>query len=141
MKLYELTYLMPFDLPEKETKTLQEKISSYVIENEGTFDKVDDLVKKRLGEPIKNQTMALMFSMRFYMNQEKIGDLEKKVKNEKQILHHMILNKKPKKAIEAHKRIRQTLSDNIEGESKTIEKPKKVEIKEIEKKLEEILGE
>jgi ribosomal protein S6 len=141
MKLYELTYLMPFDLPEKETKTLHERISSYVIENQGTFDKVDDLVKKRLGEPIKNQTMALMLSMRFYMNQEKIGDLEKKVKNEKQILHHMILNKKPKKAIEAHKRIRQTLSDNIEGESKTIEKPKKVEIKEIEKKLEEILGE
>jgi ribosomal protein S6 len=132
---------MPLDLTEEETRSLQEKINSYIIESQGTLNKVEDLAKKRLGEPIKNQTMAQMLSMSFYMNQEKIGDLGKKIKNEKQILHHMILNKKPRKAIESPRRMRQTPPESGEEESKTTEKPKKVEIKEIEKKLEEILGE
>lgn len=140
MKLYELTYLLPIDMAEEETKSLSERINSYIIESQGTLDKVEDLVKKRLGEPIKKQNMAQLFSMSFYLDQEKIADFESKIKNEKQVLHHMVLNKKPKRMIEPPRRARH-IPAIAETELKTNEKPKKVEIKEIEKKLEEILGE
>jgi ribosomal protein S6 len=148
MKLYELTYLIPIDLPEEATKALQEKINSFISDAQGTIDRIEDLTKKRLGEPIKKQTAAQMATLNFYMSPEKLGDLDRKIKSEPQIIHHLILNKKPRKA-EAPRRIRrltpvapeESLKTATEGTSLSASKPKKVEIKEIEKKLEEILGE
>ncbi len=140
MKLYELTYLMPLDLPENEVKSLQEKINSFIADGQGMLDKIEDITKKRLGEPIRNQTAAQMGTLNFYMNPEKLADLEKKLKAENQIVRHMILHRKPRKA-EVARRIRRVTPVTSEDSVKTTEKPKKVEIKEIEKKLEEILGE
>ena len=140
MKLYELTYLMPLDLPENEVKSLQEKINSFIADGQGALDRIEDITKKRLGEPIENQTAAQMGSLNFYMGPEKLADLEKKLKSENQIIRHMILHRKPRKA-EAPRRIRRVTPAMAEVGTKTTEKPKKVEIKEIEKKLEEILGE
>jgi small subunit ribosomal protein S6 len=143
MKLYELTYLMPIDLPEESTKALQERMNTFIADGQGTIDRIEDLTKKRLGEPHRGQNMAQMSSLNFYFAPEKLDELKKKIKSENQIIHYLILNKKPHKA-EAPRRIRKmppaVVSD--QGETiKTAEKPKKVEIKEIEKKLEEILGE
>ena len=140
MKLYELTYLMPLDLPENEVKSLQEKINSFIADGQGALDKIEGITKKRLGGPIKNQTAAQMGTLNFYMGPEKMKDLEKKLKAENQIIRHMILHRKPRKA-EAPRRIRRVAPATAEDSAKTTEKHKKVEIKEIEKKLEEILGE
>ncbi len=143
MKLYELTYLLPLDLPETEVKSLQEKINSFIIEDQGTLDRIEDIVKKRLGEQKSNQTAAQMGTLNFYINPEKLQSLEKKLKNEGQIVRYMILHKKPRKA-EAARRIRRVTEKPAQegrGSLNEIERPKKVEIKEIEKKLEEILGE
>lgn len=160
MKLYELTYLMPLDLPENEVKSLQEKINSFIADGQGALDRIEGITKKRLGGPIKNQTAAQMGTLNFYMGPEKMEDLEKKLKAENQIIRHMILHRKPRKA-EAPRRIRKmpdSISENLEKPAQegrgsrpwrgspeatpnAIGRPKKVEIKEIEKKLEEILGE
>jgi ribosomal protein S6 len=143
MKLYELTYLMPLDLPENEVKSLQEKINSFIIDGGGTLDRIEDVTKRRLGEPQKKQTAAQMGILNFYIAPEKLADFEKRLKSEGQIFHHMILHKQPRKA-EAPRRIRRVIEAAAEDEVKSTEKPekpKKVEIKEIEKKLEEILGE
>ncbi len=140
MKLYELTYLMPLDLPENEVKSLQEKINYFIIDGQGALDKIEDITKKRLGEPIKNQTAAQLGILNFFIGPEKIADLEKKLKSENQILRHVISHRKPRKA-EPPRRIRRITPATAEDSTKIIEKPKKVEIKEIEKKLEEILGE
>ena len=143
MKLYELTYLLPLDLPELEVKSLQEKINSFIIDAQGALDRIEDITKKRLG----NKTSAQMGGLNFYIGPEKIADLEKKLKSESQIIRHMILHKKPRKT-EHLRRMRKTAPLAAGDSAKIIEKtslpagrPKKVEIKEIEKKLEEILGE
>jgi len=140
MKLYELTYLISFDLPEQEVKSLQEKIHTYIVENQGTLDKIEDIVKKRLGNPIKKQTAAYLANLIFYFNPEKIKDLEVKLKAEIQILHYIILTKELKKIAKVPRRMRPQITTSEEI-IRTSKKPKKVEIKEIEKKLEEILGE
>lgn len=145
MKLYELTYLMPIDLPEDGVKALQEKINLFINEGQGTIDRIEEIQKKRLGEPQRGQNMAQMATLNFYFAQEKLGDLNKKIKAETQIIHYFILNKKLHKT-EAPRRIRKTApvvigEQAVAEKSPSITKPKKVEIKEIEKKLEEILGE
>ena len=140
MKLYELTYLIPLDLPEIEVKSLQEKINSFILDSQGALDRIENIIRKRLGGPIKNQTAAQVGTLNFYMSPEKLAELEKKLKAENQVVRYVILYKKPRKA-EAARRIRRLAPAMAEVSAKTTEKPKKVEIKEIEKKLEEILGE
>ena len=138
MKLYELSYLIAPDLQEDEMKMLQEKVNGFIIENQGTLDRIEDIVKRRLPSGIKRQTSAYLATVNFYLEPEKLSGLKEKVKSENKIINSLIFNKKPRKAIEAPTRIRPAIS---EPPSRAQEKAKKVGMKEIEKKLEEILGE
>jgi len=65
---------------------------------------------------------------------EKLGSLEKELKSEKKILRYLILARPKIKIAKVRKRPTKVIP-------KIPVKEKKVELKEIEKKLEEILGE
>lgn len=123
MKYYELTYLISPDLSEKEVLSFQEKIISLMQELGGEL----------LGEvktPMRKK-MAYLATLNFHLNPKKLGSLEKKLKSESQVLRYMILTKKGPKRV-----------PEVAIKPKKIVKPEaKVELKEIEKKLEEILGE
>ena len=90
-------------------------------------------------KPIKKQLTSTLITLEFYTEPEKIKEIEKKLKSESGIQRYIILNKEvPGPEVKISKRLpRETL---IKTEKKSEEKPK-VELKEIEKKLEEILGE
>jgi len=131
MKTYELTYLIPPDISEGELKTLQEKINSFIQEEKGILTKMNSPIKKRLFSPIKRRSQAYITTLNFHLEPEKLTNLEKKLKSENQILRYLILAKQLPKKVEIPTKI-----------PKKIIRPKpKVELKEIEKKLEEILGE
>jgi len=129
MKTYELTYLISPDLSEKEVLSFQEKIISLIQEVEGTLGEVKTPVRKK---------MAYLATLNFHLSPKKLGSLEKKLKAEGQVLRYIILTKPRRKTpITFRKRM-------AEGKPTTPEKKvvrEKVELKEIEKKLEEILGE
>lgn len=133
MKLYELTYLISPNLTETEVKNFQEKMSS-LIQKKGVLVNIQFPRKRRLFYPIKKNNLAFFGTLNFQMELENLADFEKKIKSESGLLRYLILSKilsKPGKL--ARKPI--ILSKKI-GKPK----PKKVEFKEIEKKLEEILG-
>ncbi len=131
MKLYELTYLLSPDLSEEELKSLQEKINSFIEKEGGIINELTLPLKKVLAYPIKKKTFTHLGTLSFQFSPEKLENLEKKLKSENQILRYLILAKElPKKVV---------LPPKL-----PLIKPKpkpKVELKEIEKKLEEILGE
>ncbi|MFH1036987.1 MAG: 30S ribosomal protein S6 [Patescibacteria group bacterium] len=143
MKIYELTYLMPQTVSEDELKALQEKIHSFITEKQGTLERIEDVVKTNLGFPIGGQRNVFSATLSFHSEPEELMDLGNKIKSEKQVLRHMIVIKKPLKIVEIRRRVPHILMNETKTETtqKITEKPKKVEIKEIEKKLEEILGE
>jgi len=126
MKHYELTYLISPDLSEKEVFSFQEKIISLIQEVGGTLGEAKTPVRKK---------MVYLTTLNFHLDPEKLESLEKGLKSEGQVLRYIILTKKvpkkiPKKELE------------IAIKPKKIVKPEaKVELKEIEKKLEEILDE
>ena len=131
MKNYELTYLISSDVSVEELKNLSEKIKSFVQE-EGAIKKTTEPSKTKLGYQIKEKGEAFSSVLNFSLNPEKIANLEKKLKAENQILRYMILNK--------------DLSEKILHPKRTSPKLKtkeseKVELKEIDKKIEEILNE
>lgn len=138
MKLYELTYLISPDLSDEEINYFTEKIISLIKEEEGTIEKTSETIKKRFAHPIKNQSQGYLAILNFQLVPEKLANLEKKLKSENQILRYLILTKPPtKEIIRRSKRL-----PPIRTPEKMIKpKPKKVELKEVEKKLEEILGE
>jgi len=132
MKNYELTYLISSDVSGEELKNLSEKIKSFIQEEEGAIKKTTEPSKKELGYEIKEKGEAFLVALNFSFQPEKIANLEKKLKAENQILRYMILNKDLSEKIVYSKR--------TSPELKTKES-KKVELKEIDKKIEEILNE
>jgi len=159
MKNYELTYLISPDLSEEELKIFSGKISNFIQEETGTLEKTTGPSKKKLGYSIKKKEEAFLVTLNFSLSPEKLGNLEKKLKSENQILRYIILTKKAPEKTPLLRRQPQTdpsqTKTNLGMISKEtlpkikklpevppkITKPKKVELKEIDKKIEEILNE
>ena len=134
MKQYELTYIISPDLEEKELEDISEKINGFLREQGGILIKSFEFEKRKLGCPIRKKEEGLLTNLEFSLNPEKLKDFDKKIRSEERILRYMIVAKKPEKAFEKKKKARRTPF------SKTREQ-KKVELKEIDKKIEEILNE
>jgi len=138
MKKYELTYLITPDLSEDDARQLQNKVCSLIQEEGGILGDGSIFLRKRLAYTIKKKTWAYLTSTLFQLNPEKIADLEKKLKAENQILRYILVIKRDYK-IKVLKR-RPILSPEkslTDSQAET----KKVELKEIEEKLDEILQE
>ena len=132
MKNYELAYLISPEVSEEELRKVQEKINSLVQNLGGVLIETNSPIKKSLAYPIRKRTRAFLAGLNFQLNPEKLETLEKELKAEEKILRYLILSPRmPKKIPRILKKLR-----------KRVIKPKpKVELKEIEKKLDEILGE
>ncbi len=132
MKLYEFTYLIYPNLSREEINSLEDRINSFIKEENGTIVKPSSVVKKTLAYPIKKTGEAFLANLIFNLEPENVESLEKKIKSEKRIIRYLLLKKKVSKKVITPYRLR------VKTKIKT--KPK-VELEEIEKKLEEILGE
>jgi len=134
MKLYELTYLISPEVSEEELKDTQEKINSLIQKEAGVLNEVQIPIKKKLVKGIKKQREVFLTNLSFYSEPDKLGSLERQLKAEKKILRYLILARPKTKVAKAEKRPSKVIP-------KIPVKEKKVELEEIEKKLEEILGE
>lgn len=146
MKHYELTYLVASNVPEEEIRKIREKITAFSEEKGGLFQDQSFPLKKNLAYPIKKETEAYLCVATFQLNPEHIDGLEKILKEEGRILRHLILTKKSSQIrAEGAEEFKIRFSSKKKEETK--EQPiirsqeKKVELKEIEKRLEEILDE
>ena len=130
MKLYELNYLISADIAEKELPSFNKKIKSLIEKEGGNIQKTEISSEKRLAYEIENKNRVFLATIIFNLEAEKINLLNKKIKEEKDILRHLIFKKK--------------IIEERKPRLKKIVKPKKetkVELKRIEEKLEEILQE
>lgn len=132
MQRYELTYLISDEIPEEEVKSLQNKVTSLIQEEGGFLDKENVFLRRKLAYPIKGRTQAYLTVSDFQLNPEKLADFEKKLKETAQIIRYLILIKKSPRPMKISPRVRKP---------KEVTEEKKVELKEIEQKLEEILNE
>jgi len=145
MKTYELTYLISPELSLEEAQGLISKIEPILQKEEGVL--IENKVQKtiRLGYEIKNRRQAHLAVLVFQINPEKIRSLQKNLKEIPEILRFLISIVKPvkvKKEVPKKQIQKETSKETPEVTRKRPAlKEKKVELTEIEKKLEEILGE
>ena len=138
MQLYQLDYLVSPEVSEEEAKDFGNKIKSLIEKKGGSIIKIEVLIRQVLAYEIKKFNEAFLASLSFNLEPEKIGSIEEELKTGKNILRYLLFKKKIVRIKPKRRKI-----TKIVKEIKTLEtKPKKkVELKEIEKKLEEILGE
>lgn len=142
MKNYEIDIIVSPDLSEEEAKLTKEKVSSFILEAGGTLTEAKDPLRTRTGYAIAKKREAYLVEFSFTLEPEKLKDLQTRIKEEKQILRFMVLNKKIEKEPPAERRPRPILTESAaeeEAPRETVKNEKKVELEEIEEKLEEIL--
>lgn len=140
MNLYELACLITADLSEDEAKQTENQLISFLQEEGGLILSQASLFRKKLAYPIKKQQQAYLADIVFRLSSEKIVILENKIKSDNHILRHLLVVKKELKAMPERKR-RAPLFPKTEAPSLATEttKEKKIELKDIDQKLEEIL--
>jgi ribosomal protein S6 len=135
MKYYELTYLINPDFSDEEARAFQAKVNSFIAE-EGMLEEGNMILKKKLAYAILKKDQAYMAVATFNALPEKIASLEKKLKEEKGVLRYLLIIKEKQQTL----RVRPHMA-RAKAELKETDSNKKVDMKEIDKKLDEIINE
>ena len=160
MKTYELTYIVSPELISEEAEAKSKEIETIIQNKEGSILKQLNPIAKTLSYPIKKQASGYLGVLEFQLEPERLNELEENLKKDEKIVRHMVIIKKPaKQRKERRTRIKtgpsgypiletkaptEELSQSVlhaQEENDPKGTPKKVELKEIEQKLDEILGE
>lgn len=147
MKTYELTYIISPEITSEEAEAFAKGLESFVQSKEGVIIKQTNPVAKTLSYQIKKHASGFIGSIEFQLDPEILVELKQMVDDDKKINRHMIVIKHPAKK-DKPRRTRNKIGNEfiVEKESpKEIvvekkEETKKVELRDIEQKLEELLG-
>lgn len=134
MKYYDLSYLISPELSEKEAKDFSQQIADFLPKGGAVLDKGRSPFKMRLAYPIKKKQEAYLTCLNFFATPEKIKSFREKFNAEPKILRFLLFSEKLPK-FKVAKKIRE-----LPKVPRQRPLEKKVELKEIEKKLREILG-
>ncbi|MBI3631535.1 MAG: 30S ribosomal protein S6 [Candidatus Staskawiczbacteria bacterium] len=144
MKPYELTYIISSEITSEQAEAESKNIESLIQGKEGIILKSVKLSPKTLAYSIKKQSSGFFGVLEFQLEPEHLGEIKEKIQKNGNIIRHMIVINNPAK-IQKERRIRRKpIEENKEpaftaqADKKT---SKKVELREIEKELDEILSE
>lgn len=140
MNHYTITYLLPSDLSEEELNKSRTGISSLLEKSGAKIELEEKPVVKNLGYAIDNKKASFLVNVNFDLDPEKTKELEKSLKEKKNLLRFLI-TKRRKESEKPQKKKRVPKTKQTEEKEKIKKEKPKVEFKEIEKRLDEILGE
>jgi ribosomal protein S6 len=124
IKSYETTYLITSRVDEAGVISIINKIKGDITALEGKILNESQVRVADLGYPIKDEHKANLFELAFEFEGTKLEELTGKFKENDQVLRFLLKEFIPRKA------------EPIKSETK--EKPQKVELEDIDKKIEEI---
>ena len=142
MKTYELTYIVSPETTSEEAEAKAKGIETAVQNREGIILKQSNPVAKTLAYPIAKRASGFFGVLEFQLEPEKLIELKEILEKDGKIVRHMFIIKEPIKV----KKERRTRPAPVVVEkeetplTKTSEDKQKVELKDIEEKLDEILG-
>lgn len=128
-KLYELSCLLKNEA-EEILREVFEKARKYIEEKNGRTFEEPHLAKRRFSYPIKKESEGYFAYFKFFLKPEEMLGLREILGHEKNILRYLLVN-----AVHSESRPRLM----VRKIRKPVEK-KAVDLAEIDKKLEEILG-
>jgi len=164
MKIYELTYIVSPESTSEEIEAKTKEIESAITSREGTILKQLNPVAKTLSYPIAKRAYGFLGVLEFNIDSEKLLEVKDILAKDKKIVRHMLIIKqaaefkkerrtrtKVEPVSEIEKKVETKIVEEVPSEepseikekstSKIKEIKEKVELKDIEHELDEILGE
>jgi len=155
MKTYELTYIVSPEIKLEEAEAKAKEIESIIQNKEGMILKQSNPVAITLSYPIKKRPSGFFGILEFQLEPEKLIELKETLAKDGKIVRHMVIIKEPAKPRkERRTKTKPILASEIEQKTEIepkVNKPsfakgfgeakEKVELKDIEQKLDELLGE
>ena len=152
MKTYELTYIVSPEITSEEAGAAAKEIESFIQSKEGAVLRQINPTAKTLSYPIKKHASGFVGVLEFQAEPETLVELKEKIEKDGKVVRHMVIIKKP---IKEHKkrgsRIKPAPIDippsfakasaPAKASADKSEGKEKIQLKDIEQKLEEILGE
>ena len=152
---------MTSEITSEESEAVSKEVAEFVQSKEGTVLRSDKPVAKTLSYPIKKQGSGFFTVLEFQIEEDKIAELKEKLAKDSKILRNFLLikpvekvhkerrtRKKPAILEEIGKAKTETIKESSTSEKseetqkiEEVKPSKKVELNDIEKKLDEILGE
>jgi len=167
MKTYELTYIISPEMTSEEAEAKAKSFEAVITSKEGTVVKQLNPVAKTLSYPIKKRASGFFSVLEFQLEPEKLIELKEIIEKDEKVVRHMITIKlaleskkarrtrvKPESAITfgiekkaevetiKEEKVEPTASEDTatKDEDKKATPKKKVELKDIEKSIDELLG-
>lgn len=103
MQNYELTVVLPGNMPEAKQKAVLEKIKKSIADSDGEVAKVDEWGKKTLAYPIKKEKEGYYYYLELSLPTERTAGINRLIVNDEQVLRHLLVVKNTK-SIEGAKR-------------------------------------
>lgn len=134
MQYYELTYLLNpnIDEPKSSVEDLVEAINKRdaELDSKSNVEQIElgSSIKPKLGE--KTLKKALMGTIEFHLEASKVNELKEELNQKREVLRTMIVKKKE-----------EPVEPELEQEEQQQEEDKKVELEDIDQKLDDILEE
>lgn len=145
-KTYQLTYLAKPELNQEDLRQLASRIQAlFEAEKMTRFNQAKAARRLILGKPIKKGAEASLINISFQALPDQLANLQKGLKKIPSLLRFIILTQKPEKQGKSLPSIQKQKALPGQGIPKepatsSVQKPQKVDWEEIEKKLDEILG-
>jgi len=156
MQHYELLFISPIQLNEKEQKEVWEKIVGLATSLGMKITESEEVGKKKLAYPIKKATHGYYFLAEFDAEQVQMKKFDRELRLMSDILRYLIVKGKirtleevkRRKAIQDKIRKRKIQEegvkvgvDQIKREGRKVEHKEKIKLEDLDKKLDEILKE
>lgn len=155
MKTYELSYIVSPEITSEEAEAKGKEIEIAITSREGVILKQSNPIAKTLSYPIEKRASGFLGVLEFQLEPEKLLEFKDIIVKDKKIVRHMLLIKEaqrirrerrsrikanPDLSIEPKIEAKEEIIEEMPVEKKEVVK-EKVELKDIEHQLDEILGE
>lgn len=146
-KNYEIAYILSSDINEEEIFGVIGKITGLIQDEKGMVQKIEEPQKIKLAYPIQKQKTAYLGCTVFSMLPENVEGLKKKLRQENKTIIRFLMVLAQKKLAAAAMRKQIIVSKPKIGKPPATpaipvsEAEEKVDMAELDKKLEELLGE
>lgn len=151
MKTYELTYIISSANGKEKTDVLAKELEVFVQSKEGVILKSENTQAQTLAYPINKQGSGYFTTLEFQIEEDKIKEIKEKLEKDNQILRHFIMIKKPIKKMKERRtrkpmfikefELKQKPSIMESAEKEDQKKRGKVDVVDLDKKLDELLNE
>lgn len=144
---YEVLFVVPNKFTQEEADAINKKVKDIISKNKGNITFSEEWGKKRLAYSINHFNHGYYYLAEFDMEGESLTEVNKILRMSNEVLRHQIVRKKVKTAeeIAKEKKVAEKIATKTEVKTKEEEEKaktkdaKKLDLKDLDKKLDKIL--